>query len=97
MSGCVTHDYCQEISSDEGLCFHNVVREPLGEFDGQLERKHFDGFIGTITRLRVHYEIRLLRELLDRLQRGDPATGTLAITFDDGFAGVYDVARPVLS
>jgi peptidoglycan/xylan/chitin deacetylase (PgdA/CDA1 family) len=79
------------------ICFHNVMCEPLDEFDRQLERKHINGFIRTITRLRAHYEIRPLGELLDRLQRGDPAAGALAITFDDGFAGVYEVARPVLS
>ena len=79
------------------VCFHNVVREPLDEFDRQLERKHISGFIGTVMRLRAQYEIRPLRELLDRLQHGDPAADALAITFDDGFAGVYEVARPVLS
>ena len=32
-----------------------------------------------------------------RINAGDSAEGALVITFDDGFSGVYEIARPVLA
>ena len=79
------------------VTFHNIVSEPLDEFDRHLYRRHMTAFSRTIKHCREHYDILPLPVLLARLDEGDPAPRALAITFDDGFAGVYDFAFPVLS
>jgi len=86
-----------EDDSMKAVVFHNVISDPLDEFDRQLYRKHINGFTRAIKVLRKQYEIISLPEMLSRLESGDPAPNALTITFDDGFAGVYDFARPVLA
>ena len=81
----------------KSVVFHNVVTDPLDEFDRQLYRKHVNGFTRAIKVLREQYEIISLPEMLSRLESGDPAPNALTITFDDGFAGVYEFARPILA
>jgi peptidoglycan/xylan/chitin deacetylase (PgdA/CDA1 family) len=79
------------------VTFHNLVSEPIDEFDRHLFRRHIGGFVATMKRFLRDYEILPLPTLLSRLAAGDPAPRTLAITFDDGFAGVYCLAFPILS
>jgi peptidoglycan/xylan/chitin deacetylase (PgdA/CDA1 family) len=46
--------------------------------------------------LRCHYEFISLTEFVERMRRGMPISGHLAVTFDDAYAGVCQVAGAVL-
>ncbi|HJU44105.1 MAG TPA: polysaccharide deacetylase family protein [Vicinamibacterales bacterium] len=45
---------------------------------------------------RRHFRVVPLRELVQRLERGDSVDRCLAITFDDGYRDNFENARPVL-
>src|SRR5438045_1762711 len=79
------------------VMFHNVLSEPLDAFDRELSRIHINRFRRAIEFLRQQYEMLSLPEAIARMDDGDSADGALVITFDDGFSGVYEVARPVLA
>ncbi|MDC3957715.1 polysaccharide deacetylase family protein [Polyangium jinanense] len=77
--------------------YHNVVDEALDPFDRSLSRAHQNRFRREIEELRRQFEIVPLDEALRRLEAGERSDRTLTITFDDGYAGVYEHARPVLA
>jgi peptidoglycan/xylan/chitin deacetylase (PgdA/CDA1 family) len=77
------------------LCYHNVVSDasasdrlglhmPLATFARQM---------GWLART---YDIVPLAELVSRLSNGESARGLAAVTFDDGYSGVFANAWPVL-
>ena len=78
------------------LCYHNVVRRegdaaghpamhiPLARFERQVRW------------LLDHYDVVSLSAFVDRLVSGAPLNETAVITFDDGYAGVFDNAVPLL-
>ena len=79
------------------LCYHNVVGSnhlatasqlglhmPLATFERQMQW------------LREHYTVIPLDEFVRRLVRGRSLRGVAAITFDDGYAGVFEHAWPLL-
>jgi len=79
------------------LCYHNVVSAadtthagnpalhmPLHRFESQMRW------------LADHYDILPLSEFLDRLVDGKPMRQQATLTFDDGYAGVFEHAWPVL-
>ena len=45
---------------------------------------------------RQYFAVIPLAEMVDRLERGQPLSGTLAVTFDDGYRDNYQFAAPVL-
>lgn len=79
------------------LCYHNVVpdadapRAPAGGL--HMARATFER---QLRWLATHYSIVALDELVDRVQRGRPLHRLAALTFDDGYAGVFDCAWPLL-
>jgi peptidoglycan/xylan/chitin deacetylase (PgdA/CDA1 family) len=79
------------------LCYHNVVpdveapRAPAGGL--HMARATFER---QLRWLSAHYTIVALDELVNRIARGGPLRGVAALTFDDGYAGVFDVAWPLL-
>ncbi len=80
------------------LCYHNVVPRsdrlpPLGEPGLHLP---VDRFTAQVHWLKDHYSVVSLRELVDRLENGRPVRGLAAITFDDGYAGAFTLAWPLL-
>jgi len=79
------------------LAYHNVVSRPseaAGADSGlHTTREHFEE---EIRWLRSQCEILSLDEMANRLDRGLSVTGTAAITFDDGYAGVVHHAWPIL-
>jgi peptidoglycan/xylan/chitin deacetylase (PgdA/CDA1 family) len=77
--------------------FHNVLTEPLDIYDRQLLRISKSRFQRIISYLGQYYNIVPLSKALNHLQAGDPIHDALVVTFDDGFAGVYETARPVLA
>jgi peptidoglycan/xylan/chitin deacetylase (PgdA/CDA1 family) len=46
--------------------------------------------------LAAHYTVVPLRELIARMRAGKSLRRTAAVSFDDGYRGVFDHARPVL-
>lgn len=79
------------------VTFHNVIAEPLDLFDRRLPRIHVNRFQRTIEYLGQRYRLISGAEALACLDAGDPAPDALTLTFDDGFAGVYEAAFPVLA
>jgi peptidoglycan/xylan/chitin deacetylase (PgdA/CDA1 family) len=79
------------------VTFHNVVAEPLDIFDRASSRIHLNRFQRVVDLLRRRFEIVDFGTAMERLNEGTPDRGELVITFDDGFAGVYQHAFPVLS
>jgi peptidoglycan/xylan/chitin deacetylase (PgdA/CDA1 family) len=79
------------------VVFHNIISDPMDEFDRQLYRRHVNGFARTVKFLCERYEIVSLPAMLSRMEQGDPAPEALCITFDDGFAGNYELAWPILA
>jgi peptidoglycan/xylan/chitin deacetylase (PgdA/CDA1 family) len=79
------------------LCYHNVVGSnddgaantlglhmPLAAFERQMRW------------LRDHYTVVPLEELVGRVLRGRSLRGVAAVTFDDGYVGVFEHAWPLL-
>jgi peptidoglycan/xylan/chitin deacetylase (PgdA/CDA1 family) len=79
------------------LGYHNVVSRPSEamQADPSLHatREHFEA---QIRWLKEHCDVVSLAELASRLDRDESVSGTAAITFDDGYAGVVEHAWPIL-
>lgn len=77
------------------LCYHNVVADggsagdpglhlPAAKFDRQMRW------------LENRYHVISLAEVVSRIRQNRSLRGTAAITFDDGYAGVFEHAWPIL-
>ena len=79
------------------LCYHNVVADRAAEASHALglhmSRADFER---QVRWLADTYELVSLEELVVRRARGAPLRGVAALTFDDGYAGVFEYAWPVL-
>jgi peptidoglycan/xylan/chitin deacetylase (PgdA/CDA1 family) len=78
------------------LCYHNVVPAvdaTVGDPALHLPREYFEQ---QMRWLRDHYHVVSLRELVDRVAAGRSLRSTAAVTFDDGYAGVFEHALPIL-
>jgi peptidoglycan/xylan/chitin deacetylase (PgdA/CDA1 family) len=78
------------------LCYHNVVSgedDQRGDPELQVPRRKFER---QMRWLRDHYDLVSLHDLVDRLDSGEGARSTAAITFDDGYVGFFEHAVPVL-
>jgi len=78
------------------LCYHNVVADEgpaHGEPGLHLSRQRF---ARQMRWLAHHYTVVSLREFVDRLLAGGPLRWVAAVTFDDGYAGVFEHAVPIL-
>jgi peptidoglycan/xylan/chitin deacetylase (PgdA/CDA1 family) len=78
------------------LCYHNVVEARTGAFGDPSLHLPVESFERQMRWLSRHYEMVSLAELIDRLHRRAPLRGTAAVTFDDGYAGVFANAVPIL-
>jgi len=75
--------------------FHNVVTGPVDPFDRVLSRTTSDRFTQLVDQWTRQYDIVGWPEAMQR--RLAPTGRTpMHITFDDGFAGVFDHAFPIL-
>ena len=45
---------------------------------------------------KTHFDVTTLDDVISRLEQGRSIAGTLAITFDDGYRGNFEVAAPIL-
>ena len=55
--------------------------------------KDFESFCAFF---RQYFTVIPLAEMVKRLERGQPLSGTLAVTFDDGYRDNYEFAAPIL-
>ena len=78
------------------LCYHDVVSGDDGRVGDPALHVTRDRFERQARWLAAHYQMLSLGELVRRLTSGGPLRGTAAITFDDGYTGVFDHALPVL-
>jgi peptidoglycan/xylan/chitin deacetylase (PgdA/CDA1 family) len=77
------------------LCYHNVVASHDDAIDGDLHLP-LARFERQMRWLSRHYHVVSLGDFIDRLCAGASLRSVAAVTFDDGYAGVFDVAVPVL-
>lgn len=78
------------------LCYHNVAAGNeirAGDPGLHVPRKRFER---QVRWLAAHYEVVSLREFIERLIAGETLRSAAAITFDDGYTGVFEHAVPVL-
>src|SRR5438270_2996647 len=79
------------------LCYHNVVPQAAdGPWDELGLHMPLPTFRRQMRWLRDHYAVVPLEELVGRLLRGRSARGVAAVTFDDGYVGVFEHAWPLL-
>jgi peptidoglycan/xylan/chitin deacetylase (PgdA/CDA1 family) len=79
------------------LGYHNVV--PAGDMregDGGLHVAH-DRFEQQMRWLVAHYTVVPLGEFVSRAASGASLRSVAAVTFDDGYAGVFEVGIPILT
>lgn len=77
------------------LCYHNVVRPTPATGEPGLHLG-VDQFREQLSWLERHYTVIPLRELAQRVRTARPTRGCAAITFDDGYLGVFDLAWPIM-
>jgi peptidoglycan/xylan/chitin deacetylase (PgdA/CDA1 family) len=77
------------------LCYHNVVQagERGGEPGLHVPRERFEH---QMRWLASQYAVVPLSEFVDRLRSGASLRRVAAVTFDDGYAGVFGHALPIL-
>jgi len=77
------------------LCYHNVVPTDDDADDSGLHvpRAQFERQMRWLV---DRYRVVSLRELLDRLASGSSLRSVAAVTFDDGYAGVFELGLPIL-
>jgi peptidoglycan/xylan/chitin deacetylase (PgdA/CDA1 family) len=78
------------------LCYHNVVAvgsRQLGDPGLHMPRDRFEQQIRWLAK---HYTVIGLSEFVDRLSAGKSLRAVAALTFDDGYAGVFEHAVPAL-
>lgn len=78
------------------LCYHNVVPAVDAGIGDPGLHLPCECFEEQMRWLRDHYQVVSLRELVDRLAAGRSVRSTATVTFDDGYAGVFEHALPVL-
>ncbi len=79
------------------LCYHDVVPGTAASpWDGQGLHMPLPTFERQMRWVAANYEVVPLDEFVDRLSRGGPLRGVAAMTFDDGYAGVFEHALPLL-
>jgi peptidoglycan/xylan/chitin deacetylase (PgdA/CDA1 family) len=78
------------------LCYHNVIdrADAIGD---QALHLPLHRFTEQMEWLKAHYTVVPLGDIVDRLGSGKPVRGLAAITFDDGYAGAFACAWPLLS
>jgi peptidoglycan/xylan/chitin deacetylase (PgdA/CDA1 family) len=78
------------------LCYHNVVavhEGTIGDPGLHMSRERFET---QVRWLAGHYTIVPLGEFVDRLTTGGSLRSVAAVTFDDGYGGVFEHALPIL-
>jgi peptidoglycan/xylan/chitin deacetylase (PgdA/CDA1 family) len=78
------------------LCYHNVVPtdgDRVGNPSLHVPRDHFER---QMRWLATHYDVVPLRVLIDLVRARSSLRSVAAVTFDDGYAGVFEHGLPIL-
>lgn len=78
------------------LCYHNVVPSKDGHIGEPGLHLTSERFERQMRWLAEHYAVVRLSEFVDRMTTGASLRSVAAITFDDGYAGAFEHAAPVL-
>ena len=78
------------------LCYHNVVPSEYAHVGEPGLHVTTERFERQMCWLAHHYTVISLGEFADRMTGGGSLHSVAAITFDDGYAGVFEHAAPVL-
>jgi peptidoglycan/xylan/chitin deacetylase (PgdA/CDA1 family) len=83
---------------EEGLilCYHNVVPANAGKFGEPSLHLSSERFQRQMRWLAARYSVLTLHEFVSRLLAGKSMRSIAAVTFDDGYAGVFEHAVPIL-
>jgi peptidoglycan/xylan/chitin deacetylase (PgdA/CDA1 family) len=76
--------------------YHNVVDQPLDAFDRRSLRIPVEEFREEMRRLRDRFDPVPLETLLGMARQGDTDPRAIAVTFDDGYAGVLKHGLPAM-
>ena len=79
------------------LCYHNVVGDDeadAGDLGLHVPRERFESHMRWLVE---RYTVLPLDRFIDRLVSGSALRSIAAVTFDDGYAGVFEHAAPILS
>jgi len=80
------------------LCYHNVVPDgAAGESATPGLHMPLARFESQVRWLARHCEMVRLRELVERVERGEQLLNVAAVTFDDGYVGTLQHAVPLLA
>lgn len=77
------------------LCYHNVVETAQGAGCPGLHEGR-ERFTRQMQWLDAHYDVIGLGEFTERMTSGRSLRSVAAVTFDDGYAGVFEHAVPVV-
>ena len=77
--------------------YHNVIEGPTSEVDRQSSRLGGNRFAMHMRFLREHFHVVSVSEYLQRLDAGELDPRCVCLTFDDAYAGVGEVAAPILA
>lgn len=78
------------------ICLHNVIAAPLDSFDEKCSRISVEEFERFLDAVSERFRLVSFRTYQEHLRQGWSDPDMLALSFDDGFRGVFDFARPVL-
>jgi peptidoglycan/xylan/chitin deacetylase (PgdA/CDA1 family) len=78
------------------LCYHNVVSDDLRPAGDPGLHLPLQRFADQLHWLKEHYRVVALADLVARLETRRSVRGLAAITFDDGYAGAFTYAWPLL-
>ncbi len=79
------------------IVYHNVLDGPLDPFDKRCSRTDRDLFANQMRHLAAHYRPLSLPAWLALLRSRRPDPRAVAVTFDDGYAGVHEQAFPIMA
>lgn len=79
------------------ICLHNVIPEPLDAFDKRCSRNSTTEFERFLDATAARFDLVSYDEYEVRLRSGSESEDCVALSFDDGFRGVFDHAAPVLA
>ncbi len=75
------------------LTYHRVLPEPDPLRPGDIDASTFERHMKAVSRV---FDVVPLQSAIGDLSRGEPKRGSVAITFDDGYADNATVALPIL-
>ena len=78
------------------ICLHNVIADPIDAFDEKCSRISVDEFDHFLDAVAARFDLIPYSRYEALLRQGETSPDAVALSFDDGFLGVFDHARPAL-